>query len=355
VRGVHAPRKTRRGGLEAAAVRPDRNRRGRALAAVPVPRVGETRGGGARLRPIRGDEPARTEKGSGESSLLRFRTAGCGRRCAARRRSVCQPDREHDFTREQWLRNWEARAGVLPGREKDGAGARQRPDTMRPPAEPGAEGTHSAGCNVGTEDVNKSECSGRRSRPATAMAAGRPSERQRRASAARGKTVPLVRTGWNVHPTLKRRSLAAPQESEGTVSHREPANRCRATGTHAGPLLYCKQDCCKQETGPHGWFRREACQPVRYIIAPEPQMIPMFPSPISETRPLDASGVLLSKILSLRTPFFCILCFRSRPFIEPHQPPRMTHPRTGPVPGAPMEAAISPPEPSETHSNVRLL
>ena len=118
MRGVHAPRKTRRGGLEAAAVRPDRNRRSRALAAVPVPRVGETRGGDARLRPIRGGEPARTEKGSGESSLLPCRTAGCGRRCAARRRSVCQPDREHDFTREQWLRNWEARAGVLPGREK---------------------------------------------------------------------------------------------------------------------------------------------------------------------------------------------------------------------------------------------
>ena len=316
MRGVHAPRKTRRGGLEAAAVRPDRNRRSRALAAVPVPRVGETRGGGARLRPIRGDEPARTEKGSGESSLLRFRTAGCGRRCAARRRSVCQPDREHDFTREQWLRNWEARAGVLPGREKRwcGCAAASRYD-----AAPGRTGSgrdaqrgmqrgHRGCKQIGVQRASVKAGDGNGCRPGV-----RKAEALVRCT---GKTVPLVRTGWNVHPTLKRRSLAAPQESEGTVSHREPANRCRATGTHAGPLLCCKQDCCKQETGPHGWFRREACQPVRYIIAPEPQMIPMFPFPISETRPLDASGVLLSKILSLRTPFFCILRFHSRPFIE---------------------------------------
>jgi hypothetical protein len=72
-------------------------------------------------------------------------------------------------------------------------------------------------------------------------------------------------------------------------------------------------------------------------------MIPMFPSPISETRPLEASGGLLSKILSLRTPFFCILRFHSQATHRiPHQPRRMTHTRTGPVPGAQMETANSP-------------
>lgn len=193
---MHAPGETRRGGSGAAAVRPDRNRRGRALAAGPGPPGGETGGGDARLRPIRGDEPARTGKGPGASSLLPYRTAGCGRRCAARRRSVCQPDREHDFTREQWLRNWEARVGVLPGREKErwcGCAAAPRSD-----AAPGRTGSgrdaqrgmqrgHKGQKHVGVQRASGKAGGGNGCRPVRPKGGG--------ARPLHGETAPLVRTG----------------------------------------------------------------------------------------------------------------------------------------------------------------
>jgi hypothetical protein len=187
VRGVHAPGETRRGGSGAAAVRPDRNRRGRALAAGPGPPGGETGGGDARLRPIRGDEPARTGKGPGASSLLPYRTAGCGRRCAARRRSVCQPDREHDFTREQWLRNWEARVGVLPGREKKMVRVRGRAPIRRGPRQNREREGRTARDATWTQrtETCRSAAGVGQGRRRQWLPAGT-SERRRRSSAARG-------------------------------------------------------------------------------------------------------------------------------------------------------------------------
>lgn len=102
------------------------------------------------------------------------------------------------------------------------------------------------------------------------------------------------------------------RESKGAASPHGPANPSRANGgAYRTALLFIGTPAHtkRQEArnGPSRAVSRDAHQPVRYIIAPEPQMIPMFPSSISENRPFDGSGVLLSKILSLQTSFFCIL------------------------------------------------
>jgi len=127
------------------------DRPGRPSVRSSTARGGEGKAG---LRPIRADVRAPTRAGLGQTTLQRG-TAGCRRRCAARRRSVYEPDREHDFTREQWLRNRGIRAGVLAGykRKEDGAAAPQRPGRWKPPAHPEARGERDAGCSLDEDDA----------------------------------------------------------------------------------------------------------------------------------------------------------------------------------------------------------